>query len=263
MDDNPARLYLDLPENALQRLRGTIDAGLKQTATDRSVPVFFRADDIGVMSSTFARLMDLFSQHRMPLCLAVVPTWLSRSRWSTFSNYWETSSPLWCWHQHGWRHANHETTGKKSEFGNTRSSEALKHDLANGRDHLRRIIGERYSPFFTPPWNRCSELTISLLQELGVHGISRSSGEQNGAASLPDYYINVDLHTRKEPSAELCLEALSEEMKRAVASGCVGIMIHHQRMNDLAFTLLDGLLGLISDNHALIPNNFNNLHSNP
>jgi len=34
-------------------------------------------------------------------------------------------------------------------------------------------------------------------------------------------------------------------------------------MNDLAFTLLDGLLGLISNNHALIPNNFNNLHSNP
>ncbi len=225
----------------------------------RPIPVLFRADDIGVLSTNFGRLLDLFQTHQLPLCLAVVPTWLTQARWRAIKSHVDTGSALWCWHQHGWNHTNHQPSGKKGEFGSARPASAISADLARGKDRLLTIMGSEFSPFFTPPWNRCSEETLEILAELGFRGVSRSRGEQGNKTPLQDFFINVDLHTRKETGGRSALENLGDELRLAVEQHYVSIMIHHQLMNDCAFELLDLLLTLIVGNSKFRPCTFNDL----
>ncbi len=256
MITKPAKLYRDFPANGLQRLAETLTGELARIDPARPVPIIFRADDVGVLSKNFLRLLTLFQNRSMPLCLAVVPAWITRLRWTAMQEHIDTSSPLWCWHQHGWSHANHEQAGKKCEFGPSRTAADVERDLVRGRDRLQRLLGPDFSPFFTPPWNRCTALTTKILKDLGFRGVSRSRGEQRDAEPLPDYYVNVDLHTRKETSSSDSLNRLCSELEQAVNDRYVAIMIHHQRMNDSAFVLLDALLALAAGHQNLIPCGF-------
>ncbi len=206
------------------------------------VPIFFRADDVGVISGNFLRLLHLFYTYRVPLCLAVVPAWLTRSRWKTISAHIDTSSANWCWHQHGWTHTNHQRSGKKCEFGIDRSVTAIERDVLRGKKRLESIIGSSFYPAFTPPWNRCTAATVDILDKLGFNAVSRSLGEQKNPVCLPDYYINVDLHTRKEADPISARNALQRAWRRAVDEGWIGVMIHHQLMGEDDFALLERLL---------------------
>ncbi len=263
MNKPPARLYLHSQDDTLHRLEEALKKALAKRGTGQPLPVFFRADDIGVYSSAFSRLMSLFDSRQVPLCLAVVPAWLTPRRWAVFQAQWEVSSPLWCWHQHGWRHANHEPAGKKGEFGPSRSAADIRGDLMRGKTRLSAIMGSDFQPFFTPPWNRCSETALALLKELGFQALSTSAARGPGSAPAPqhgamdDYCINVDLHTRKETDPAACLSGLAGEFGQAAAAGHIGIMIHHQRMNEAAFAVLDGLLSYITQTPLLKAITFN------
>ena len=259
MNNQPASLYLDGPGDIFTRIEQSMLAGLEQLDSIQPVPILFRADDIGVLSAPFSAMMRLFDHYQVPLCLAVVPTWLTRRRWDAIGEQIDTGSTLWCWHQHGWNHANHESSGKKNEFGPTRTAIALEGDIRKGRDRLVQLIGKDFIPFFTPPWNRCSKEAVQACKNLGFRGISRSRGEQKVPAILPDFYINVDLHTRKEADQATALEGLCCEFRQASQDRWIGVMIHHQRMNDKAVHLLDRLLEFITGNPRFVPVNFGEL----
>lgn len=239
----PSAVWHTLPAAIGDRLAGVITSARAPVAT------FFRADDIGVPSANFTRLLEIFARHRTPLNLAVVPTWLTERRWREIGALARSDAGLWCWHQHGRRHQNHQEHGKKGEFGTDRAPGAIRRDLVQGRDRLRAIIGPELTPVFTPPWNRCSAVTLELLPELGFSAVSRSAGA-TPAAPIPDLFVNVDLHTRREPTADAGMTALLEELRRAIALGWCGIMIHHQRMNSHAFAFLDLLLAQIRNHPA-------------
>lgn len=256
MDRTVAQIYHLAPDTALSRIEETIASTLSDTPPDAIIPTFFRADDIGVISKNFLDMLNIFEKHRMPLCLAVVPAWLTQSRWETIQKHTDPSLPLWCWHQHGWNHTNHEAAGKKYEFGSSRSDNSIKADLERGRKKLEMLIGSDFSPFFTPPWNRCSSRTLDILHQLQFHGISRSRGEQKNPAPLPDIFVNVDLHTRKETKPTASLYNLCGEFEQAIKDGHVGVMLHHQRMNGNALAFLDGLLEIISRHCQLLPTDF-------
>jgi peptidoglycan/xylan/chitin deacetylase (PgdA/CDA1 family) len=232
-----------LPDGVGRNIRAVLESAETGGQPPR---VFFRADDIGVADERFSRLMHLFAARRMPLCLAVVPGWLDRPGWKKMREY-DPASPLWCWHQHGWNHANHEAEGKKCEFGESRDRAAIHADLRRGRDRLDLLLGDLFLPVFTPPWNRCSRTTLQILAELGFHAVSRYNDAQPPAAGiLPDLAVNVDLHTRREQNYQLGWRRLLEELSGAARNGCIGFMLHHQRMNDAAFAFLDILLAELS-----------------
>lgn len=259
MNRTSSSLYLTYSNQAITIIERQLEHGLAARENPAPVPIFFRADDIGVPSPKFTRLLDCFSRHQVPLCPAIVPAWLTPLRWKALSNSCHQDSPLWCWHQHGWKHADHERTGKKNEFGPNRSVAAIKADLLRGKERLARIIGPLFTPIFTPPWNRCSKTTLKELAHLGFTGISRSHPAQPKAPALQELDINIDLHTRKETDAQQCLSGLADEFETAARSGRIGVMIHHQRMNDAAFELLEGLLALVNRSSALLPVHFKNL----
>lgn len=227
-----------LPEG----IRETIRQSLGQGGSEKPLQVFFRADDIGLVDERFRRLMRLFEAHRTPLCLALVPTWLSEKTWAAMQEF-APESPLWCWHQHGWSHRNHEPAGKKCEFGAGRNPLAVRTELKHGRQRLTHLLGELFVPVFTPPWNRCSRKTMELLLELGYLAVSRSEGAKPEAPpGLPDFAVNVDLHTRKENDCRDAWQNLLTEMTKAVNRGRIGFMIHHQLMNSAAHDFLEILL---------------------
>jgi peptidoglycan/xylan/chitin deacetylase (PgdA/CDA1 family) len=173
----------------------------------------------------------------------VVPAWLTGRRWRHLKDLGAKESSLWCWHQHGWRHANHEIDGKKQEFGASRDQSDIKRDLLLGKRRLEDFMGANFYPVFTPPWNRCSFSTLELLRELGFAAVSRScDGRPETPEELPDFCVNVDLHTRKERNPVVGWNNLFDGLQQAIALESCGIMIHHQRMNAAAFDFLDILL---------------------
>lgn len=239
-------LWRSLPPDLTVRLDRCISAVLDRVGGKDPRYVFFRADDVAVCGAKFVRLMDIFMRCRIPLCLAVVPAWLTKARWQELERIGRGASSLWCWHQHGWRHVNHERSGKKQEFGPGRPFLKIKDDLIRGRHRLQTVMGEAFSPVFTPPWNRCDENTLILLKELDYRAVSRFRGSvPKPPEGLPDFAVSVDLHTRKERNPVSAWENLFSELGTALSQRLCGIMIHHQRMNEAAFVFLEVLLQLL------------------
>jgi hypothetical protein len=241
-----------------RKLVHRIDRGISNSQTKPIL--FFRADDVGIPSHSFHQLILSFHKHNLPLCLATVPTWLTPKRLHELSMYMDSGSSQWCWHLHGWLHRNFEVSGKKQEFGPARNPGTISDILHKGRTRLETLLEENFHPVFTPPWNRCSQATLTSLVNLRFKAVSRSTGASPEAPSaLPDFQVNVDLHTRKEISPERGLENLMAELERGIASGQCGIMIHHQRMNKHALHFLDLLLEIVGQNQRVDTLHFNDM----
>ena len=246
--------------------RRQIEDCISRGSHSRSGPalIFFRADDIGIPSRQFQLLIDCFIKHRMPLCLATVPSWVTPGRFQELRHVTGANSTQWCWHQHGRLHHNFEENGKKQEFGPSRKEEEIKTSLKKGKHRLKEIMADEFQLIFTPPWNRCSGTTINSLVELKFSALSRNRGARpKTLPDLPDFQIGVDLHTRKETSPYLGFNNLTIELEENISSGQCGIMIHHQRMNDRALELLDLLLDIIKSSPRLSPVLFSDLIKTP
>ncbi len=246
MNRTPSDIWRNDTPDLKKRLSWCFETSMEMTEAD-PVIIHFRADDVGVPSRTFTALAEVFQKHRIPLSLAVVPTWLGRSRWSDLAALTAGSPDLWCWHQHGWRHQNHEPEGKKEEFGRSRPAGEIEADLVRGRDRLHGLMGDRFFPAFTPPWNRCGVDALRLLEALGYRAVSRSQGSRPPSpVGLPEFSVNVDLHTRKDKGPDEGWRRLFAEFGHALTGGYCGVMIHHQRMNRAAVDFLDLLLAEIT-----------------
>ena len=91
--------------------------------------------------------------------------------------------------------------------------------------------------------------------ELGFTAVSRSAGADKKVPlpeGLPDVPVNVDLHTRTEPDPIEGLDRLVREFADAAAAGRIGVMLHHQRMNDAAFDFLDRCLRCVGQTPGLV-----------
>ena len=236
-------IWLQPPPDLGARIEKCIRAAGADFATAKSGCVYFRADDVAVPGRQFERMMELFANYRVPLSLAVVPAWLTHERWNTIQSRARRSSSLWCWHQHGWRHVNHQTGGRNQEFGSARQSSAIKSDLSKGRQRLENILGNQFHPVFTPPWNRCNLNTLKLLKQCGYLAVSRDCRAlPSSPAALPDYCMHIDLHTRKAQDPVSAWDCLFKALKKNISAGCCGIMLHHRKMNAVALDFLEILL---------------------
>jgi peptidoglycan/xylan/chitin deacetylase (PgdA/CDA1 family) len=256
----PALLWNSPMMDLKPRLKDCVDQALGQSRLPLPVRVFIRADDIGAPGKQLFRLLDLFLEFQMPLCLAVVPSWVNRQRWDVFQKKDQNASGLFCWHQHGWRHVTHETQGKKQEFGPVRSIGEIQKDIVRGREKLESLMKDQFTPVFTPPWNRCDGRTLSVIKNNGFKAVSRHrSSMPRPLKGLPDFSVNVDLHTRRENTPEEGWQSLWKELSAAILSRTCGFMIHHQRMNEAAFEFLKVLLEVMVDNSNFQPVHFKNM----
>lgn len=246
VSNNVSPLWHSLPDDHRQRLAQAIDTGLGKAPSGKAL-VYFRADDVAVPGNAFTAMVEAFGAHKVPLGLAVVPAWITVSRWEALRRV-APGRELFCWCQHGWRHMNYEAPGsKKREFGQARPARDKRLDLTKGFKRMAEILGGDFTPVFTPPWNRCDGDSLAAMPGIGFKGVSRTVGAGPDAPEgLPDFPVLMDLHTRKEADPGASLDAMLEELSRGLAGGSCGVMLHHQRMNQTAVAFLDVLLEQLS-----------------
>lgn len=236
-------VWHSLPKNWLTRLEKVL-----LSKRSRKSLIFFRADDIGVPGVAFKALCRIFAYFNVPLALSVVPSWLNEARIQYLFQTAPPSEPLWSWHQHGWRHTNWEKEGKKSEFGTSRNENQKWQDLWKGFNRMKEIFNGHFVPVFTPPWNRVSSDTLTLLPKLGFKAVSTDQKLmlRGNLSKLKNFRIHLDLHTRKGLKYKSEFDELLEDCKRLFTiREPAGIMIHHNRMNLNAFIFLANFLDLV------------------
>jgi len=210
---------------------------LHEALDNKSDPVdFFFRDDAGWGDAELFKLLDIFADHDLPMDLAAIPMALSRALVAELSRHRALSSNCARIHQHGFAHTNHEPVGRKCEFGAAREFESQRRDIERGQQRLQDMFGSLLDPIFTPPWNRCTEVTGKSLVALGVSVLSRESSaaplKVDGLFELPihiDWFAHHKGHrlTRSEWT-----NLLADKISTYAA---VGIMFHHAVMDGFEF----------------------------
>ena len=220
-------------------------------ASPAPVDVFFRDDDAGWRDDLLVPLLDLFDEHALPLDLAVIPAALGEGFAAELR---ARAGPRLGLHQHGLAHRNHEPDGRKHEFGPSRRHADQRRDIEAGAARLEALLGDAVEPIFTPPWNRCTEVTGRCLLELGFGVLSRESRAAPlnlpGLCELP---VSVDW-VRFAPAE------LAQRLAAAIREpGPVGVMLHHAVMDAADRARAGELLALVASHPHARPNRMREL----
>src|SRR5215216_749369 len=227
--------------NWLDPLRKTLDEA------PASIPFFFRDDDAGWEDARLFELLDVFADYNVPIDLAVIPNSISDSTAKNLRKVLEERPNQVSAHQHGYAHVNHEQTGRKCEFGDSRSS-ALQHaDIAAGKALLNERLGPITESIFTPPWNRCTVSTAICLRLEGFTVLSRDiTATQFGAPGLTELPVSINwLGHRK--GVRVTPDEIGESLSKAASSQApVGVMLHHALIDEEERQRIRELLKLLS-----------------
>ena len=222
--------------------------------TERPVRIFFRADDVGWDDDGLWALLKLFAKHALPVDLAVIPSDVTEGLARSLFAHAERSSGGIGFHQHGLAHVNHESTGRKNEFGPSRPRRQQRRDVAAGRKRLADLLGSSIDPIFTPPWNRCTRATGLCLAELGFRVLSREA--RAVPLAIPDLLelpVGVDWFAHRR-GVRLTKRDFGQLVAAAIRrDGPVGIMFHHAAMDEAERDATGALLALISLHPMAVP----------
>lgn len=211
------------------------------------IPFFFRDDDAGWCDERLFRLLDLFADYDLPVDLAIIPQALTQALARKLSGRVETNPERIGVHQHGFAHINHETEGRKCEFGLARSGEVQERDIESGKRLLAAQLGAIVQPLFTPPWNRCSTVTADCLVRLGFQVLSRDSSA--GPLNVPGLFelpVRIDWFAKRK-GARLDRNQLGFLIAEAIKDARpVGIMFHHAIMDAAERIKARDLLALLA-----------------
>jgi peptidoglycan/xylan/chitin deacetylase (PgdA/CDA1 family) len=206
---------------------------------------FFRDDDAGWDDPRLFALLDCFSEYSVPVDLAVIPVELRDELADALLQRYADNPNLLGLHQHGFSHANHEVTGRKCEFGVSRSAAQQVQDIERGANLLRNNLGAALDPIFTPPWNRCNSSTVAALQRFGFHALSRdSTALPLEMADLVELPVCVDWSKRPN-GVQISNDVLSVNLAAAIKRSTIGVMLHHAVMGPTDLLALRELLELL------------------
>lgn len=205
-------------------------------AAETPVVFFFRDDDAGWEDERLFTLLDLHQTHGMPIDLAVIPQTLSPKLADSLLTRRAKGKSAVGLHAHGYTHANHETTGRKCEFGASRSAIQQLDDISVGLRKLKELLGSNVEPIFTPPWNRCVQVTAQCLCILEFATLSRIRGSAPLQIDrLNELDVAVDWQ-KKIAGARIGQQQLGAWLAQAAMEPLpLGVMLHHAVMdvNDL------------------------------
>jgi uncharacterized protein DUF2334 len=216
------------------------------------IDFFFRDDDAGWHDERLFALLDLFERQGLPIDVAAIPRAVSASLASELRARIAAAPERLAVHQHGFAHLNHEAEGRKCEFGPSRPRSLQQQDIESGRRLLSEVHGLAVSQIFTPPWNRCTEATGEALRACGFSVLSRDATAQPlGVAGLCELPVRVDWLARRK-GVRVSLEELGDLLADAasIAASPVGVMFHHEMLDDDELTRAGELLSLLAAHTA-------------
>jgi hypothetical protein len=223
-------------------------------AVGRVAGFWWRDDDAVASTQQLGHLLRLAGE--VPLALPVIPALAEHSLAAAL----QTRQHLAVL-QHGWRHANHQPVGKKSEFPASRDPEQAAADLADGAVRLGALFGWRFVPILAPPWNRFAAEFLRLLAPAGIAALSAmapaQSGTEEGGVARID--VHVDLVAWKADrgfiGTELALGLLvgrlrSQRLGVTAGTPAIGILTHHLVMDDATAAFVEQLLATVAAHGA-------------
>jgi len=252
-----------------ESLRDASDGGCRIT-------LFFRDDDAAEDIPPLRRLLSLFETREIAINFAVIPGLLTTECARLLGAAPSGQPKLIEVNQHGWRHENHETTGRKCEFGPARDYQQQLEDIRAGRARLEEMLGSAFYTVFTPPWNRYCDATCQALIDLGFHAISdiESSHTVKLSAALRRIPATLDIidwrSSRDLKPVDLLLTELIRQIQQSGQKGqpeganspksaTIGILLHHRVMSEAAFSFIDRLLAELKGFECVVPHTFRSL----
>jgi predicted glycosyltransferase len=209
----------------------------------REFHFFLRDDDTDEDEESLRHLLDIGLSRGVPLNLAVIPAKVTPAGIRLVKNYKKLLPNLLELHQHGWQHLSHEVDGRKCEFGASRSYAEQFADIQRGKLLLERNFGARFFPAFTPPWNRCTQDTLAVLDELGFKVFSKDSDDETiTGCRFQEISITLDFMAKGGATMKPPAELVAKLIQQMQAQERIGIMLHHKMMDEQAFAFLDCLL---------------------
>lgn len=233
-------MHTDLT-NWLDPLRRNVDEAVGP------ISFFFRNDDVGWEDARLFDLLDVFAQYEVPIDLAVIPKSISRPAAARLRKLVTERPEHVSVHQHGFAHVNHEQTGRKCEFGDSRTSDLQHADIAAGKEMLNDLLGPITDSIFTPPWNRCTASTAACLQKEGFTLLSRDiTAKQLDTPALTELPVSIDWFGQRK-KVRLALDEIGASLSAAVSSQApVGVMLHHALVDDEEREMIGELLKVLS-----------------
>lgn len=222
----------------------TMLAGL--SAQGRRISFFFRDDDVDVDEPSLRRLLEVFSSRGLPLALGVIPALLTDEAASWLKEERRAQGGRIELVQHGWQHINHETEGRKCEFGPSRDYAAQHADIAQGLARMRAAFGTDFFAAFIPPWNRCTDDTFRALDDLKFQVLSKDGQRLTTGYGFREISTTIDLcRWRGGAALKPADEIEAELIAQATEFNTIGVLLHHKVMRDDAFGLLSALLDVL------------------
>ncbi len=200
-----------------------------------AINFWWRDDDAGRDHPNLEKLVELAATVQVPICLAVVPSWLDRQAIAAIGSFRDSTVI-----QHGWAHRNNAYPGhKKIELGGTASIAAHQRLLLMGRDRLEAAFGDRFRQILAPPWNRIDAHHRRLAADLGYRAISTFSKITFNTINRPICRIDtnidaIDWHNNKrtKSASELASEAKALRLR---GFRTIGLLTHHLEHDETAF----------------------------
>ena len=227
--------------NWLDPLRKTLDEA------SGSIPFFFRDDDAGWEDARLFELLDMFTDYDVPIDLAVIPKSISGETAASLRQRLKENREHISVHQHGYAHVNHEQTGRKCEFGESRSRDLQRADIAAGKALLHDLLGPITESIFTPPWNRCTASTATCLLPEGFTLLSRDiTATRFNTPGLRELPVSIDWFGHRK-GVRLTPNEIGDSLSKAASSQApVGVMLHHALIDDDERQRIGELLALLS-----------------
>lgn len=234
--------------NWLDPMRAALDA--RETPCE----IFFRDDDAGWEDDRLRALLDRFARVGMPIDLAVIPMALTAPLARELRQRVADAPALLGLHQHGYAHVNHESAGRRCEFGTDRSREDQRRDIERGASRMWDRLGPVVDPVFTPPWNRCTSATGHCLLDLGFRVLSREHrAEPLGLHGLAELPVTIDWCRREDGGIADAGRVADRVVAGLRGERPVGIMLHHAVMAEPEQAQFAELLALLSGHHGVRP----------
>jgi predicted deacetylase len=219
---------------------------LMQALERADAPVRFcvRDDDAGWADARLFALLQVMEEASVPIDLAAIPNAVTPALARELKARQRAGQRVGV-HQHGLAHINHETSGRKCEFGAAREPWQRESDLRRGREMLRALFEDSLDPLFTPPWNRVSPDTPAMLRALGFSALSRDASAP-AQSELPEMRVHSDWTKQwrlaSEAKGDPAVRIASDLASHVAAGTCVGLMLHHALMGPEQLQCLRGLL---------------------
>lgn len=244
--------------NAFTQIESALEQRQRQ---NRPLGFFLRNDDVDDDETLLRNLLKVCLHHNMPINLAVIPGRLTKAAASLLNECVRQYPELVELSQHGWLHLNHERDGRKCEFGQSRSLEEQRADVEAGLSRMNEAFGPNWFPAFVPPWNRCTAVTATVLDQSGFRALSRIASQMPFTnCQISEFPVTVDLYKWRGGATLRSTEELATELAQQINSEeRIGVMLHHKVMDDSAFTFLNELLQRMKRFSIVRPHTFRSL----